>query len=158
WEIVTQQLKARGMPDVIPDSLTARRKYALDRWGRPAAALDARGNRVTNPLDEWVLAGDLALTLSGLPGSDPVDVTVIAPSTMAGQAEYDLVTAPGAMPGSVVSFTQLPIGEVSIAVKRGGTLVLRKDHILLDRQKNQASLTQATAAADYRGLLGDVAK
>lgn len=119
----------------VTDSIPEPVMYALTAEGLP----DGSG------LDDWVLFGDLTVTLTLTKGgetprstSDPIFVRILGVPDYEGQDEWEM--AKDTTNGEPVNIAALPVGKAVVEVKYQQQTLLRQA-IAISRRKNNVNLT-----------------
>jgi hypothetical protein len=93
-------------------------------------------------VDAWVLTGALTVKIDGDTSRPqaPVELRIKLHPTMPGQTEYDLITPAMLNVGASGTWEHLPLGQVIVEVRRGGTLLERDAVVYLDSAQNDTSI------------------
>lgn len=131
---VMAALKQAGMLEPsFPGYLHARKEYTFDATGAVAPA----------QLNQWVLTGSLRVTIkaSKAGAQPPVQMVIIEPPDCQGEAEYELTKPTTMAVPSTGTWEQIPIGEVTVELRRDGKTVTRQEHVAIKNRGNEVTLS-----------------
>lgn len=128
-----------GMTDPIPDVRTARGQFRFD----------AAGNVLPELRDSYVLTGSLRVALQSRDGQpqEPVEVTLKGLPTQARQTEYDLTKPLKLNVPASAAWSNLPVGKVTVELRRNGRMVQRQENVVLDKQTQEVVIQVGAPAA-----------
>jgi hypothetical protein len=94
-------------------------------------------------LDSFVVAGSLQIALKTPDGKPqaPAEVAILSVPTRVGEKEYELAKPAEMNVPATGRWDKLPMGEVTVEVRRKGKVLVRQEQVELDRREQKLELT-----------------